>query len=263
MPCRFVVPDDQKILGMNEPRYWYELGEAGGLFNWAIEGLRRLRQQGHFTVPAICEEELAEYRREMNPARMFLTERYHADPTGQIPTQDLYGQYRPWVIENGYRPLGERAFGKEVRRIFPDVDRISVGGRADRHRAYLGIAEGGASDAIEEHDAGDTVEKDGAGRAPCTPCEPCPLSRPKGSDIAPIGPKRAKKAVSKEGYREHGVHGAHGARPQVDADAPPAEVTPPDDRDDRPAGSSSPDASPKDDPDEDAVDLWDEEDGHA
>jgi phage/plasmid-associated DNA primase len=78
--------------------------ELPGIFNWAIEGLRRLRCRGRFTDPALCREALETYRTESNPARAFLQECVVAKPDGVVfPTvvrkkvPSLDGGTRVWA----------------------------------------------------------------------------------------------------------------------------------------------------------------------
>jgi len=46
--------------------------------------------------------------------------------------------------------MADRQFGKELKRVFPSVDRIKRGTRADRYYMYTGIDTGGTGDEEEE-----------------------------------------------------------------------------------------------------------------
>ncbi|MFH1842208.1 MAG: phage/plasmid primase, P4 family [bacterium] len=113
--------------------------ELPGIFCWALAGLHRLRRNGQFTKSALGDEALEEYRAEVNPARLFLTERCYEDPGGFIACESLYGSYKSWCDANGYHPLGERMFGKEVIRVFPAVTRTKKGPRERREYRYEGV----------------------------------------------------------------------------------------------------------------------------
>jgi P4 family phage/plasmid primase-like protien len=141
MPFRVTIAADDpgRVFGMDKPEWWVESGELPGLFNWALEGLRRLREQGRFTTSEVCDQALKEYRTENNPARLFLTETCEEKPDGQIRCEVLYQAYRRWCEENGYSPLADRAFGKEVVRVFPRVERRRVGPRGGQLHYYCGI----------------------------------------------------------------------------------------------------------------------------
>jgi P4 family phage/plasmid primase-like protien len=137
LPFRQSVPLDKQDVHLVDKL----TAELPGIFNWAIEGLRRLRCRGRFTDPALCREALETYRTESNPARAFLQECVVAKPDGVVECDDLRQRQRMWCEEHGYRPLNAAQFGHEVRRVFPTVVRKKVpsldGGT--RVWAYLGI----------------------------------------------------------------------------------------------------------------------------
>jgi putative DNA primase/helicase len=113
--------------------------ELPGIFCWAIAGLRRLQAQGHFTTAQVCAEAIEDYRVESNPARQFLQEHVEKAPEDIVSCKELYQQYRQWCDESGYRPLGDRTFGKEVMRLFPSTRRRHLGSRDKREWHYEGI----------------------------------------------------------------------------------------------------------------------------
>jgi len=78
-------------------------------------------------------------RVECSPARSFLTETCDEDPTWQVPTDGLYEAYQRWCKTNGYQPLGERAFGKEVKRVFPGSERVRRQVEGSRLYLYQGL----------------------------------------------------------------------------------------------------------------------------
>jgi P4 family phage/plasmid primase-like protien len=141
LPFRVAIAEDDpaRVFGMDKPAWWEASGELAGILNWALVGLDRLRQQNWFTRSTVCEEALAEYRVENNPARMFLTESCRASPEGRVPCGSLYRAYRSWCQANGYSPLADRSFGKEVRRVFPQAERREIGPRGGRVYAYCGV----------------------------------------------------------------------------------------------------------------------------
>ena len=139
VPFRIEVSAKVRIMGMDKPEWWLKSGELPGIFNWAIAGLYRLRQQGRFTEPALCRQHLEDYRTEVNPARAFLGEACEKNSLGEVSTSDLYAAYKKWCSENGYRPLGERQFGKEVFRRFPGVQKKKLRDGDERTRIYSGI----------------------------------------------------------------------------------------------------------------------------
>ena len=123
LPFKVQILDEMKQnRNLVDPKWWRESGELAGVFNWAIEGLRRLRSRGHFVEPADGKEAKVVYRKESNPAAAFLEDHCQADPKGSIPTAQLYRAYRCRVTEDGGQPLAKAMFGREVRRKFPFVN---------------------------------------------------------------------------------------------------------------------------------------------
>ena len=43
------------------------------------------------------------------------------------------------TLQKGYRPLGERHFGRQVKRVFKKVERKQKGGKGGRYTVYIGI----------------------------------------------------------------------------------------------------------------------------
>jgi len=82
---------------------------------------------------------LEEYKEEMNPARSFLQNNMEENTSGLVQSATVFRIYKKWAEENGYRPLSERPFGKEIGRIFRQVVRVKRGPREDRQWAYEGI----------------------------------------------------------------------------------------------------------------------------
>jgi putative DNA primase/helicase len=137
VPFRVVIPPDKQDKQLVQKL----VAELPGVFNWAIDGLRRLNTQGGFTEPALCQEALEDYRLEANPARTFLTDHCQADPSSVVRVDNLYGSYRHWCQIHGYQPLNSSQFGKEVRRVFQGVRRVRLTLPGGRLWAYEGVSE--------------------------------------------------------------------------------------------------------------------------
>ncbi len=137
MPFRRSVPDEQQDSSLVATL----TAELPGIFNWAIEGLRRLREQRRFTRADLCVEALDTYRREANPARTFLEEHVRRAPSHCAVCVAVRKAYADWCQRHGYKPLNEAQFGHEVRRAYPEVCRKKVVGPDGERRewAYFGI----------------------------------------------------------------------------------------------------------------------------
>ena len=114
--------------------------ELPGILNWALEGLESLTWNNGFSIPAAHEVEIDEYRRDADPCRAFLLDTYEPTPNGDyVVGKEAYATYQAWCEANGCRPMNERTFGQQVRRVFSNVDRIRSGGGGYRPWVYRGI----------------------------------------------------------------------------------------------------------------------------
>jgi P4 family phage/plasmid primase-like protien len=135
------IPAEERIIGMDNPAWWDRSGELPGIFWWAVLGLHRLRQQGHFTESEKSVAAVAEYREETNPARAFPLECCEAGlgKTATVFCSTLYDAYCRWCKSHGYHSLGEATFGKEVIRVFPNAIKKRFGGHGSRQYGYSGV----------------------------------------------------------------------------------------------------------------------------
>jgi putative DNA primase/helicase len=87
------------------------IAELPGIFNWAIEGLKRLRKRGRFTMPDSSADVLQEYIEGSNPLADFLADDCEFYPDFTIEKDELYAGYRKWAEKQGIKkPLGRSQF---------------------------------------------------------------------------------------------------------------------------------------------------------
>ena len=116
------LPDSQADTRLRKPKFWLnESGEMPGILNWAIEGLKRLEAKGEFTPSAAMEEAKSDFAMSANPAAEFLTLHVETRQGIQLASSSLYLKYSDWARNNGYSPLGQQQFSKEVNKSFPTV----------------------------------------------------------------------------------------------------------------------------------------------
>ena len=111
--------------------------ELPGIFNWALEGARRLYAQDRFTDCAVCQACLGEHRLHSDPFRQFVEEELHLDPVGGIAKSEAYQCYRDYCVRNGHRPKNNSDFGKQMY----GLGGVSEGraGTGTRQRLYRGV----------------------------------------------------------------------------------------------------------------------------
>lgn len=93
------------------------LAELPGIFNWAIEGWRRLQQRGHFTECKQIVEATRIYRRESNTIQMFIDERCEVKLGLLAAAAPLYDDYKAWSYQFNYRPYSYRSFKRGVENL--------------------------------------------------------------------------------------------------------------------------------------------------
>ena len=93
--------------------------ELPGIFNWAMQGLRRLRDRGRFVLPAQVSTATDEYRHEANPVALFVEECCftNAPIDQQVLASALYSAYSDWCKENNYKPHSSKNFSHELERL--------------------------------------------------------------------------------------------------------------------------------------------------
>ena len=139
VPWNVEIDDERRVKGMDKTGWWEASGELPGIFRWALAGLARLRAQGNFTRSEVMQATLEDHKAEMNPARSFLIENMEHATTGIVESREVFRLYKKWAEENGYRPLSEKPFGKEVKRVFKKSKRVKRGSKSERFWAYEGV----------------------------------------------------------------------------------------------------------------------------
>lgn len=91
--------------------------ELSGILNFAIDGLRRLRQRGKLPTAAAVDRAIAEYRHETNAVAQWINERTVALPEPATLASALYADYTVWSRGNGREPYNSTNFGKELKRL--------------------------------------------------------------------------------------------------------------------------------------------------
>jgi phage/plasmid-associated DNA primase len=136
------VSIEERVAGMDRPEFWLRAGEAAGILNWALEGMRKLKEGGmRFVEPAACRAALAEHRADSDPCRAFLEEYYVADPQGSpVPAADLYGDYRGWCETGGFKAVSKTNFGRQVRRVLHLEESRTHRGPHGPVKAWFGMA---------------------------------------------------------------------------------------------------------------------------
>lgn len=95
--------------------------ELSGIFNWAIEGLQRLRKNNYnFSKSSNMEELLSQYKKELNPIIQFFEECIEiTNDTVREDTKVVYNTFKNWAYHNGlrgYTNISNQKFWREFDR---------------------------------------------------------------------------------------------------------------------------------------------------
>lgn len=102
--------------------------ELSGVFNWVLDGLNRLLNQGKFTKSVVVENAVEQYRIESDSVKMFLIDReYQSSPNDWIKLKDAYDDYKRFCCDDGFKFLSKTNFRKRLENSGIQVDRKNKG----------------------------------------------------------------------------------------------------------------------------------------
>jgi len=129
-------------LGNENPGLTEELlTELPGILRWSLDGLDRLRKQGHFTEPASSRDAVMALADLTSPVGAFVREACERAPGLLVACRELYRAWRQWSQDHGRdRPTTEQVFGRDLRAVIPGLKGVRPRDGEQRHRSYEGIA---------------------------------------------------------------------------------------------------------------------------
>lgn len=104
--------------------------ELSGVFNWVLDGLKRLLIHRNFTQSESIDKALAQYRLEADSVAMYLAEEgYVPNPEHSFsqPLKELFKSYRGYCSESGYKSCGLTTFSKRLQSHGFEVKRMGLG----------------------------------------------------------------------------------------------------------------------------------------
>lgn len=117
--------------------------ELGGIFNWAMAGLkRRIARGGHFTQPESGKEYLELMAELGNPLAVFAETALDFEPTATVRKEDVFACYKHWALKKSMAPGTEQAFKRRflaaTQEQFVKSEEIRQNG--ERVSVYLGVS---------------------------------------------------------------------------------------------------------------------------
>ena len=103
-----VFPFDRSFEGREDYTLKDRLkNEIGGIAQWALKGLERLRAKGRFTEATSADAIKREVRDDMNPIAEFLDDRVTFTPLAFVSSNALYSTYTLWCEQTHAMPMGK------------------------------------------------------------------------------------------------------------------------------------------------------------
>ena len=111
--------------------------ELPGVFNWIIDGLKRLLKTEKFTESQIVKDTLETYKRESDSVACFIAENsYKPSSENYTLLKNLYADYRAFCVEDGASPLKKSNFKRRLETNGFAIERVTAG-----NRVYLEVGD--------------------------------------------------------------------------------------------------------------------------
>lgn len=102
--------------------------ELAGVFNWALDGLKRLLEQQHFTNSKVVEDTVEKYKQESDTVYLYLEEyNYSTSLTMFMPLKTLYQDYNIYCINSGFKPCSIKTVSERLKVLGYLVERKNSG----------------------------------------------------------------------------------------------------------------------------------------
>jgi putative DNA primase/helicase len=94
------------------------LPEMPQIMNWALDGLRRLRERGQFVITEQGQEMMQKIKTAAAPHMDFFSEYLIEDPKGMVVKLTVYERYVEWCKVRGHKPCSHTQFCGRLERHF-------------------------------------------------------------------------------------------------------------------------------------------------
>jgi len=125
IPFEVTIPENEQNKTLHKEIISEELP---GVFNWVLDGLKRLLVQKGFSQSPSIDRALEEFRTESDTVKRFLEEEgYKPYAENKILLKDLYQAYKEFALDDGNRLLSKQSFKKRLESLKVYVKRESLG----------------------------------------------------------------------------------------------------------------------------------------
>ena len=123
------------------------LAELPGILNWAIQGLDKLREDGHFIIPESAKDTRDSIADSASPITHFFDQLCAQEipddrEAEALPAvQEVYGAWVEWCRIGNHSPKTDIVFSRDLKAAFPSIETVRPGKdeKGERKRRYRGI----------------------------------------------------------------------------------------------------------------------------
>lgn len=97
-----------------------EVKKSGAaILNWALEGLKRLIERGHFNIPKSVTDATNEFQVSSDVPSMYLADKEFCkwNKEGETKSSRLYEGYKIWCEKNGHKPQSSTSIADDWKRL--------------------------------------------------------------------------------------------------------------------------------------------------
>jgi putative DNA primase/helicase len=114
IPFEITIPEEDQDKQLSKKIIDSELS---GVFNWVLDGLKRVLKQKGFSQSDVIQERNNQYRKESDSVQMFISERgYSESMVDWTALKELYAKYKRFCEGDGYYPVAKRKFSKRLEK---------------------------------------------------------------------------------------------------------------------------------------------------
>ncbi|MBK9722133.1 MAG: DNA primase [Saprospiraceae bacterium] len=125
VPFKVTIPEAEQDKELSKKIIQNELS---GIFNWVLDGLKRLLAQKDFSKSITVTEQIEQYKIQSDSVQLFLADENYIKATNEdIPLKDLYKEYRIYCDYSGHRFCSLRTFSDRLRGIGFAIERKNYG----------------------------------------------------------------------------------------------------------------------------------------
>lgn len=102
--------------------------ELPGVFNWILEGLNRLLQQGDFSKCSAAIGAVERYRKDSDSVALFLEDgNYIASKDDRLALKEFFTSYKEFCKDSNYKPCSNKAFSTRLKNYGFEITRLATG----------------------------------------------------------------------------------------------------------------------------------------